>query len=254
MAYLLDIQLTLFAACFCAGSLGAIFLFRQSRDGRAWKIADLIWVMLGGVGAITAILAGTYLSNSSQLDRQIDLTRLAATTFDRDAGRFRLRYCETAIDPDTLALCEQVELISATTARNAKLPLFLQRSKTLSGPPTEARAALRHEDFRARQIMKEAEQLGLDDVLLIDLNPEKTKQLIASQRTKSPEISGDFQILNQAYNQLVVQVFALQEEWRRLRDQSAILSLQLLALCLISFAAPFRLGKSIVDLRQSRTR
>ena len=40
----------------------------------------------------------------------------------------------------------------------------------------------------------------------------------------------------------------LGEEWDFLQSRSGILTLQVLALSLVAFAAPFRLGKSIADL------
>jgi len=58
-------------------------------------------------------------------------------------------------------------------------------------------------------------------------------------------------ILAQAYEDLIAQVQRLKQEWDYLQDNAYILVLQLFALCLVGFAAPFRLGKSVVELRQS---
>ena len=69
-------------------------------------------------------------------------------------------------------------------------------------------------------------------------------------RASKPAVAADFQILAQSYTRLVEQVAKLKDEWEFLQANSHILVLQIFALCLVSFAAPFRLGKSIVDLQR----
>ena len=125
MGFILDNQLLLIFACFAAGLVGTIAIFRQPAGSRAWKIADLIWVFLGGVGALAAILAGAYKADSSQLDRQIDLAFVTTQAFDRDAARFRLRHCEGNVSVPERTLCDKVEFLQASTALNSDLPLFL---------------------------------------------------------------------------------------------------------------------------------
>ena len=68
-------------------------------------------------------------------------------------------------------------------------------------------------------------------------------------RRKVPAIAGDYLILAQSYDDLIEQVSKLKDEWEYLQANAHILVLQIIALCLVSFAAPFRLGKSIVELR-----
>ncbi|WP_239058284.1 hypothetical protein [Aliiroseovarius sp. PrR006] len=46
-------------------------------------------------------------------------------------------------------------------------------------------------------------------------------------------------------------VGALKDEWEYLQQHSGILIWQVIALCMVSFTAPFRLGKSITELRHS---
>lgn len=65
-----------------------------------------------------------------------------------------------------------------------------------------------------------------------------------------PAIAGDFLILARAYDDLIAHVAKLKDEWDYLQANAHILALQVIALCLVSFAAPFRLGKSIVELRR----
>ena len=78
---------------------------------------------------------------------------------------------------------------------------------------------------------------------------EPTQAAVDNMRRKVPTIAGDFLILARAYDDLIEQTRRLRDEWSYLQSNAYILVLQVLALCLVSFAAPFRLGKSLVDLR-----
>ena len=44
-------------------------------------------------------------------------------------------------------------------------------------------------------------------------------------------------------------VAKLIDEWEILQRNSFILLIQIISICLVSFAAPFRLGKSVVEIR-----
>ncbi|MEM7318063.1 MAG: hypothetical protein AAF408_03475, partial [Pseudomonadota bacterium] len=70
MTFILENQLPLLLLFFLGGCAGTALLFRKPAGHHAWKLADLLWVVLGGVGAITAVVAGLYASDSSRLDRQ----------------------------------------------------------------------------------------------------------------------------------------------------------------------------------------
>lgn len=125
MAFIADNQLPLLLLFFLAGLIGTAFLFRKPAGHRAWRLADLVWVVLGGFGALAAVISGIYAADSSRLERQIDIAYAATAAFDRDAARFRLRFCDPAYDADIAVLCDKVEFLSASTAGNAELPLFI---------------------------------------------------------------------------------------------------------------------------------
>ena len=132
MTYIAQNQLFLLILCFLAGCAGTAVLFRQPAWHRVWQLADLVWVVLGGLGAVAALVAGIYRADSTQLARQIDVAYAATTAFDRDAARFRLRFCDPAHDPDTATLCDKVEFLSASTANNADLPLFIEVTRAVA--------------------------------------------------------------------------------------------------------------------------
>ncbi len=252
MTFVTENQLPLLILFFLTGSIGTAFLFRKPAGHRAWKLADLLWVVLGGIGALVAVLAGLYTSDSSQLDRQIDVAYAATLAFDRDAARFRLRFCDPAYDPDTAVLCEKVEFLSASTASNADLPLFIAVTNEvapLQGLHFLFGGEAKEEKDDMRAMADKADAFSIDQFLVFTTLDDATQAAIDNMRRKVPAIAGDYLILAQSYDDLVEQVGKLKDEWEYLQANAHILVLQIVALCLVSFAAPFRLGRSLVELR-----
>ncbi len=249
MTFVTENQLPLLILFFLIGSVGTGFLFRKPAGHRAWKLADLVWVVLGGIGALVAVLAGLYTADSSRLDRQIDVAFAASSAFDRDAARFRLRFCDPAYDPDTGVLCEKVEFLSASTASNADLPLFIEVTNEVA--PLQGLHFLfgRDDKDEMEQMAAKADAFDIDQFLVFTSMDDETQTAIDNMRRKVPAIAGDYLILAQSYDDLIEQVSKLKDEWEYLQANAHILVLQIVALCLVSFAAPFRLGKSIVELR-----
>ena len=252
MTFITENQLPLLILFFLVGSVGTAFLFRKPAGHRAWKLADLVWVVLGGIGALVAVLAGLYTSDSSRLDRQIDVAYAATLAFDRDAARFRLRFCDPAYDPDTAVLCDKVEFLSASTASNADLPLFIAVTNEvapLQGLHFLFGTGAKDDMDEMRHMAATADAFNIDQFLVFTSLDEKTQTAIDNMRRKVPAIAGDYLILAQSYDDLIEQVGKLKDEWEYLQANAHILGLQIVALCLVSFAAPFRLGKSLVELR-----
>ncbi len=257
MTFVAENQLPLLILFFLTGLIGTGFLFRKPAGHRAWKLADLVWVVLGGIGALVAVLAGLYTSDSSRLDRQIDVAYAASLAFDRDAARFRLRFCDPAYDPDTAVLCEKVEFLSASTASNADLPLFI--AVTNEVVPLQGLNFLfgrnsKDDMEEARGMAAKADAFDLEQFLVFTSLDDTTQAAIDNMRRKVPAIAGDYLILAQSYDDLIEQVGKLKNEWEVLQANAHILVLQIIALCLVSFAAPFRLGKSVVELRATFSR
>ena len=252
MTFIAENQLPLLILFFLVGLVGTGFLFRKPAGHRAWKLADLVWVVLGGIGALVAVLAGLYTSDSSRLDRQIDVAYAATLAFDRDAARFRLRFCDPAFDPDRAVLCEKVEFLSASTASNADLPLFIEVTNgvaPLQGLHFLFGRASKDEMKDARGMAAKADAFSIEQFLVFTSLDDATQAAIDNMRRKVPAVAGDYVILAQSYDELIEQVGKLKDEWEYLQNNAHILVLQIIALCLVSFAAPFRLGKSIAELR-----
>lgn len=254
MTNIAQYQVHLILLFFGIGAVGTLFLFRKPPSHTTWKLADLVWVLLGGIGALIAIIAGLYTADSSRLDRQIDVAYAVTRAFDGDAARFRLRYCEGAVDPNLLTLCEKIEFLSASTAANADLPLFIEVTQSVAplaglsfllGKRASARESER-QDMRAQ-----ADAFSIERFLVFAATDEKTQAAATALAPTRPEVVGDFNVLARAYEDLVTEVGALKDEWEYLQQHAGILIWQVIALCMVSFAAPFRLGKSITELRHS---
>ncbi len=248
-------QIPLLFAFFGTGILGTITCFRQPAGSRAWKLADLVWVVLGGFGALAAVMAGIYREDSSRIERQIDIAYAASHEFDGDAARFRLRYCLKPASPDILTLCEKVEFLSASTAENSGLPLFL--TVTGAAAPLQGLHYIvgmpKDDDMSLDAMMHSADNFDPAEFLAFDPRDTPTRAALANVRSDQPAIAADYQILANAYDDLITQVGTLKSEWEFLQANSGILLVQIIALCLVAFAAPFRLGKSIVELRRTPT-
>ncbi|MCB2137371.1 MAG: hypothetical protein KDE08_15755, partial [Rhodobacteraceae bacterium] len=203
------------------------------------------------------ILAEVYAADRSHLDRQIDLAFAATRVFDRDAARFRLVHCEAGRhpgphQPHIRTLCDKVEFLSASTAENASLPLFLGITETAVpkrafgfGPATGAEDAMSHAEMVA-----EVERFDPADFLVFAAQDDATRAAMAGLATV-PDlavVAAEYQVIATSYEDLIAQVGELKEEWDYLQANAPILTFQVIALCLVAFAAPFRLGRSVVAL------
>ncbi|MGB3147562.1 MAG: hypothetical protein WBA91_07375 [Paracoccaceae bacterium] len=247
-------QFPLMFLCFLLGSAGAVLIWRRPRTSRAWKAADVVWIGLGGFGALVAVAAGIYKTDSFRIERQIDLAYAVSRAFDRDAARFRLRYCDGPgpVAGPLLLLCEKVEFLSASSAINQELPLFL--GVTAAATPLQGLHFLPGAAGEAK--MSDAAMLDMADAFdaeaLVAFTPRDAATDAASAELRQDAdgvgVAADFQVLTGTYGELIDEVRKLKEEWEVLRANEVILAIQVLALCLVAFAAPFRLGKSIKDL------
>lgn len=245
--FIIENQVLLLILFFVAGCGLTYRLMCKPEGDPAWKWADLAWVLLGGLGALGAVLAGVYQEDTTQLERQIGVAYAANIAFERDAARFRLRYCEGGPTGPEAVLCNKADLLSASTAENTALPLFLSLTREVS-----ALDGLRlfGSGSEMAGMSAGAEALNTDELLVFAAKDAETQAALETLRRRDPVIAGDYQVLSDSYEQQIAQVEALRQEWQVLQSSFFILVLQILSLCMVSFAAPFRLGKSLVELRQ----
>lgn len=260
MNAVIDNQLALILFSFMLGSIGTTVMFMRRATTYAWKVADLVWVLLGGLGAVTAVVAGIYTEDSSRLDRQIDVAFALSQEFDRDTARFRLSYCELEgqfgyVREPVLVLCDKVEFLAASTSGSQRLPLFLnvaRRNTPLSTlrilPSFGEEEPTEMTSFDG--MVEQAD--GFDPTKLFYFDPRDPETTAASQQLRDTgrhvAVAAEYEVIASAYDDLTRQIMDLREEWEVLQANSLVLALQIIAISLVAFAAPFRVGKSIVDL------
>lgn len=255
MSFLIDHQIPLILGSFALGLLGAFLVYRYGRRSFWGRVADLVWVGFGGLGALAAILSGIYQDDRSRLDRQVDVAYAVTRGFDADASRFRLAYCDVgpayaSVAEDVRSLCDRVEFLHASTARTRRLPIFLEVAETAK-PLSALRLFLGGPEPRDDAEMRaEAEAFDATELLAFAARTEATEAATArlARRPLTVGIAAEYQVIAMTYEELIATMERLIEEWRYLQSHSLVLALQVVALCLIALAAPFRLGKSMADL------
>lgn len=247
VAFIHIYQMPMILLFFVIGSIGALLLFKYAHRSKAWELADVIWVALGGLGAVVAIAVGIYQEDSTALNRQVSVAYTASRAFDADASRFRLRYCPQAKGEDLQKLCEKVEYLSASSASNTALPLFL--SVTERTTPLEGFTLLFKKGRDEMETMKKAAaQIKQAEFLAFDTRDVPTVMALKHIAPSRPDIAADYRVLALTYDMLIEDIRTLREAWQVLQSGRALLIIQFVAICLVAFAAPFRLGRTIDGL------
>ena len=259
MNFLVENQLASIIGCFVLGTLCAVLIYRYAQSSMSWRLADFIWVVLGGVGAITALMSGSYLDEHSRVNRQIDISYATSKSFDAMAERFKLLHCQfdrqgPDLRPPTLMLCKKVRELIATATANQDLPLFLE----LTAPKTRLAGLnwlypdspeLGAEDAPAQDLMA-SQVANFDTATLLTVASDDWPTVKAWNRlngSAEADVAADYQVISETYEDLVATLGRVKAEWDYLQANSIVLILQVIALCLIAFAAPFRMGKSFTD-------
>lgn len=246
--FLVQYQFLLVALAFLAGCAATVVMLRQPADSRVWPLADLLWVVFGLLGALGALVAEIHTADSSRIARQVDFARAATAEFDRASGRFRLRHCNDPLDGALATLCDKADFLAASTAENADLPLFmaaaeqaspLRRLNLFSDPRTDPESAA-----------VEASAKDFDPDALLTFHPldARTRPALKALQKTDPAVAGEYRILARSYEALIKEIDRLQREWAFLNARSWVLSLQIVAICLVAFAVPFRLGRAVAAL------
>lgn len=259
MTFLLDHQTASIIGSFVLGSIIAALIYRRAQSSLSWKVADFVWVVLGGVGAIAALLSASYQDERSRIDRQIDISYAITKSFEASANRFLLLYCDKdrqgpQFRATVVVVCKKTIALTTSAKANSKLPLFLDVAQTRSplsslglllGGQNQAASADGMSKTSAMAMVEGFDAAELQTIAVIDYATRTA--LSTLEASPFVEISIDYQVLAGSYSDLVKQLGQVKAEWDYLEENSVVLILQVIALCLIAFAAPFRLGKSIND-------
>jgi hypothetical protein len=259
MNFLVENQVASIIGSFILGSIIAGLIYRHAQSSLSWKVADFVWVALGGVGAIAALLSGSYQNERGRIDRQIDISYAITKSFETSANRFLLLYCDKdrqgpPFRAVVVVVCKKTIALTTSAKANSELPLFLDLAQTRP-PLSSLGLLLGWQDPRANSdgMTKTSAKAMVDGFDMAELQTiaviDYSTRTALSTLEASPHagISVDYQVLAGTYSDLIKQLGRVKAEWDYLEQNSIVLLLQVVALCMIAFAAPFRLGKSIND-------
>jgi hypothetical protein len=259
MNFLIENQTLSIIGSFVIGSIIAAIVYRRAQSSLSWKVADLVWVALGGVGAIAALLSGSYQDERSRIDRQIDISYAITKSFEASANRFLLLHCDKdrqgpTYRAEVVVVCKKTIKLTTSAKANSELPLFLDLAQTrpplssiglLFGGQSQVADA---EGMTKTSAMAKVDSFDADKLQTVAVIDYPTRTALSSlEASPHADISVDYQVLAGTYSNLIKQLGRVKAEWDYLEENSIVLIVQVIALCLIAFAAPFRLGKSIND-------
>ncbi len=244
---------------FILGSLITIIIYRRPHSSLSWKIADLVSVLLGGIGAIIAVMAASYHDERGRVERQIDISYAITKSFEITADRFLLLHCDKdrqgpQYRPATVVVCKKTIALITSAKANSELPLFLDVAQTrppltavglLLGGQDPSADAPTTSKTSAMAMLDGFDVAQLQTIAVID---DATRSAL-TKLNASPHVgvAVDYQIIAGTYSDLITQLGRVKAEWDYLEENSTVLILQMIALCLIAFAAPFQVGKTIDD-------
>ncbi len=135
MNFLVENQTLSIVGSFVAGSIIAAVIYRRAQTSLSWKVADFLWVALGGVGAIAALLSGSYQDERGLINRQIDVSFAITKSFEASANRFLLLYCDKdrqgpQFRAVVVVVCKKTIALVTSAKANSELPLFLDVAQT----------------------------------------------------------------------------------------------------------------------------
>jgi len=281
IALILEYKIWLTTACFFLGSLVSVALFVWWSSSKTWKIADLVWIVVGGVATLIAISTSLYLSETSEIKRDIDLARADLRAFSRVVSTFNARHCANThseasaqrafwFDPhfeSIRSVCsaaislqnetnEENELyefieLAATSVRNPPVQMILGSTyiDRDSFPATEsANSEVTKEDFsisRENLLLENAFNFSAKNLNGIIDGP--VQELLSSGN--HDEIVNEYLNLNSLQTDLQKQFRDLQTSWGEIRNRRFILALRMISIFAVALAFPLRLGKSLNEIR-----
>lgn len=153
-----------------------------------------------------------------------------------------------------VVVCKKTIALTTSAKTNSELAFFIDVAQTrpllssigfLLGGRNQATRADGMSKTCAMAMVDGFDVAQLQTIAVIDY---ATRTALSSfEASPHADISVDYQVLAGTYSNLIKQLGRVKAEWDYLEENSIVLILQVIALCMIAFAAPFRLGTSIND-------
>lgn len=254
------------------GVLVAIFALVRRKTEQFWKLVDLTWISVGTIATVAAVTTTLYISEISDAQRRIDRLRATIADLNTDAEMFVAIHCSertlsSIIQVTSLAMreaCQDAIVVASETQSTSDLISFtelLAPSIAINGEESRQRqihaafdltantytnengteltmASLIQAKWLSRAKLNDAEFEGLGNTILFTGFYDKFFFELSAIRSRSASIA--------------MEVESLRSSWQLILGKRSLLALRVIALTLISFVAPLRIGKSIFDIQNSK--
>jgi hypothetical protein len=249
----------------------------KKRDGHVWKIVDLVWVVFGGGAAISAVIASIYINKDGVLARQVDVLKANMTSISTDARRFNEEHCS-----ETSEIAFYASMVSTLCANNRVMieSITQEEQRPFFSEISDITEELR--EFAGKEISTQIEPLddfldpnttgnndpdiiksiftnaditivleGLKLDLLDPLNNSATSAISALRRSGLYfDMTADYTSIAREYQKITQQLANVGTAWELNQQDFQFVVARALAIALVAFAFPLRVGKSIHDLRK----
>jgi hypothetical protein len=92
---IIENQLGILLAAILSGSIATFLLLLRAGSRRTWRIVDLFWILVGGLGASVAFVVSIYLSSVEDTQRSLNLLKSRISNLHEEAAGTRARYCSS---------------------------------------------------------------------------------------------------------------------------------------------------------------
>ncbi len=262
--------------CFLLGLMFAAIIFLGARSKTIWAWVDLIWIFVGGFSAATALLSNLYLNEIEQTKREIDFFRSGSQMIAFETEIFLESRCNARKIDEVLpnvrfsyrSACSRVALLAQSTQLNLTAFSVLEVGQPLSNASTRsldpaAYIALAEIDFDGQLIDKLAEIKNLATALERDTSATglsmwqnldlSSKFVIVVDDESSlsdlrlfgfyDDFVAEFMALNRLAQVSLENLDGSKQNWDELSLKLAPLGLRNVALMLLAFVFPLRLGR-----------
>ncbi|MFK7867622.1 MAG: hypothetical protein AB8B58_00125 [Roseobacter sp.] len=278
MIWIIDNQILFLVLAFAIGLILSLFLLNQTHEKKVWRYADLLWIVVGGIGALVAFIVSVFLSNVATTERSIVLVQSSISNAHSDAVAIAAKYCSEAIFPrhlpyyadDFALLCDAVGGIKEQTAKDSdafSLVTLLEEERPNASPFSmdefhfdPSQAAFDPKKVIEFSGMTEALSAALErpgDFSSVFFKFDIDNPAFESARIELigsgvyTDLALEYGALKSEYERLVLEFDELRIVWNDIVEQRWLLLMRTIALGMLSFSLPLRLGKSVFEIRET---
>lgn len=267
MPFFIEFELTVYGLSFFGGTLLTLFVWKRAIGRRSWRIVDLVWISIGSLSTGAAVLATAALGTATEVQRNSERLRNDVITINSEANTMKSLYCsrnQGQMLPNAReslnALCAFVNSVVFDTAENSELRSVLEWVLVEFGK--ETKDELNHIE-RSGAIYK-LQDFDDSEPHLSEIGNLKNLPLF-SLKVGPDIIRNNIDLLLEAsgYDLFIFELTDLRGKFERLTEKVEAfvpniavaksrvyyLFARIMALMLLVFVVPLRIGKSIHDIK-----